>query len=236
MKFGYLIEPPFNYRLDDGTVTGCDVELAKAVLAQIGENDFEPVKTEFAELLPGLASGRWRMTTGLFATEERKKIAIFSRPIWALADGLLVRRGNPKSLTGYRAIAGNGNALVAVIRGQVQHDAAVQFGVPTARIRIFETYGDAAKAVAQGAVDAYASVARAHVAFSEQNPELNLEIVRIAAAEKEPAFGCFAFARHDDAFRQAVDRALEEYLGSTAHRAMMARFGFGDVEVDLVVD
>ena len=87
MKFGYLIEPPFNYRLADGTVTGCDVELAKAMLAHIGENNFEPVETEFAELLPGVAAGRWRMTTGLFATEERKKIAIFSRPSgrWPMA-------------------------------------------------------------------------------------------------------------------------------------------------------
>ncbi len=69
------------------------------------------METEFAELLPGVAAGRWRMTTGLFATEERTKIAIFSRPIWALADGLLVRKGNPKSLTGYRAIASDSNAL-----------------------------------------------------------------------------------------------------------------------------
>ena len=54
MKFGFLIEPPFNYRLADGTVTGCDVELAKAVLAQIGENHFEPVETEFADCSPAL--------------------------------------------------------------------------------------------------------------------------------------------------------------------------------------
>ena len=144
-------------------------------------------------------------------------------------------KGNPKSLTGYRAIAGNSDALVAVIRGQVQHDAAVQFGVPADRVRIFETYSEAAEAVASGAVDAYASVARAHLAFCEQHPELDLEVARVSAAEKEPAFGCFAFAKHDDAFRQAFDRALAEYLGSRAHRAMMARYGFRDDEVDLIV-
>ncbi|MFM9844835.1 MAG: transporter substrate-binding domain-containing protein [Dongiaceae bacterium] len=234
MKFGFLIEPPFNYRLADGTVTGCDVELAKTILAQIGDGKFEPAETEFAELLPGVAAGRWRMTTGLFATEERKKMASFSRPIWALADGLLVRKGNPKALTGYRAIAGNSGAQVAAIRGQVQHDAAVQFGVPGARIRIFEAYGEAAEAVARGTVDAYASVARAHFAFCAQHPELDLEVLRINAAEKEPAFGCFAFAKHDDAFRHDFDQALKEYLGSKAHRAMMARFGFGDEEIDLI--
>lgn len=235
MKFGFLIEPPFNYRLADGTVTGCDVELAKVILAQVGKNEFEPVETEFAELLFGVANGRWRMTTGLFATEERKKTATFSRPIWALADGLLVRKGNPKQLTGYRSIAGNRGARVAVIRGQVQHDAAVQFAVPDSRIQIYDSYSEAAEAVARGTVDAYASVARAHYAFSEQHPELDLEVACVGAAEKKPAFGCFAFAKHDDAFRQAVDDALQEYLGSKAHRAMMARFGFGNDEVDLAV-
>lgn len=98
MKFGFLIEPPFNYRLDDGTVTGCDVELAKTVVAALGDAEFQPIETSFAELLPGVADGRWRMTTGLFAIEERKKKAAFSRPIWALSDGLLVRSGNSKGL------------------------------------------------------------------------------------------------------------------------------------------
>lgn len=77
MKFAYLIEPPFNHRREDGTVTGCDVELAKTVFESIGAGLFEPVETEFAELLPGVADGRWRMTTGLFATEERRQIAGF---------------------------------------------------------------------------------------------------------------------------------------------------------------
>lgn len=95
MKFAYLIEPPFNYIDAVGRVTGCDVELARHVFAQLSIERFEPVEAEFAELLPGLAAGRWRMTTGLFGTEERRTLAAFSRPIWALPDGLLVREGNP---------------------------------------------------------------------------------------------------------------------------------------------
>ena len=63
---------------------------------RLGVKEFELVETEFANLLPGLADGRWQMTTGLFATAERRQIASFSRPIWALADGLLVRKGNPR--------------------------------------------------------------------------------------------------------------------------------------------
>ena len=63
-KFAYLIEPPFSYKNRDGTVTGSDVELARAVLAKVAKGAFEAVETEFAQLLPGrrrgsLARGRW---------------------------------------------------------------------------------------------------------------------------------------------------------------------------------
>jgi polar amino acid transport system substrate-binding protein len=235
MKFAYLIEPPFNYRTEDGTVTGCDVELAQTVLATVGVEPFEPVETEFVQLLPGIADGRWRMTTGLFGTEERRKTAAFSRPIWALPDGLLVRKGNPKQLTGYKAAAQTSGCVLAVIRDQLQHRSAVEFGVPDGRILIFETYSDAAKALLDGRADAYASVDRAHAAFMAQNRDLELEVVTVPSEEKEPAFGSFAFGKSDDKFGQAIDEALLKYLGCDEHRSMMRRFGFNDAEIDLVV-
>lgn len=121
-----------------------------------------------------------------------------------------------------------------MIRDQVQHRSAVQFGVPDARIQIFETYGEAAEAIMRGAADAYASIARAHFGFIEQRPNSRLDVVCVPPDEKEPAFGCFALAKGDIAFRQSVDDALNRYLGSAAHRAMMTRFGFSNSEIDLV--
>ncbi len=236
MKFAYLIEPPFNHKRDDGTVTGCDVELARMVFETIGAGPFEPVETEFADLLPGVAEGRWRMTTGLFATEERRQLASFSRPVWALPDGLLVAVGNPLALSGYKSLATSGAAMLAVIRDQFQHCSAVEFGVPEDRVMIFETYTEACHAVRDGKADAYASVARAHTGFLEQHPELDLEVVMVPASEKQPAFGSFAFSKQDDELRQQVDAVLADYLGSPDHRAMMAGFGFSDAEIDLVAN
>jgi polar amino acid transport system substrate-binding protein len=233
MKFAYLIEPPFNYRESDGTVTGCDVELARMVCAELDES-FEPVEAEFAELLPGVVDGRWRMTTGLFSTEERRQVASFSRPIWALPDGLLVGEGNPLGLEGYASVERSGRCKLAVIRDQFQHRSAVEFGIPDDRIVIFETYAEAAEAVETGVVDAYASVARAHSGFLGLHPELQAELIIVPAHEKQPAFGSFAFAKGDDGFRASVDRALEAYVGSEAHRTMMAKYGFDDAEIDLL--
>lgn len=232
MKFAYLIEPPFNHRDADGSVTGCDVELARHVFGELGE-DFEPVEAEFADLLPGLAAGRWQMTTGLFATEERQKIAQFSRPIWALPDGLLVPRGNPSGLTGYGSLAG-GDLRVAVIRDQIQHHAVAASGLPADNMLIFDTYETAAHAVATGKADAYASVARAHLGYLAINPDLALDVITIPPDEKPPAKGTFGFALHDTGLREAVDKILIIYIGSPQHRAMMQGFGFTNAEVDLV--
>ncbi len=231
-SFAYLIEPPFNYRNADGTVTGCDVELARTVLGRVGVHDIEMVETEFSQLLPGLAEGRWRMTTGLFATEERRKVAAFSRPIWALPDGLLVESGNPLRLTGYRSVTRTKSCVLAVIRDQIQHRSAVDFNVPDDRILIFETYADAAQAVVDGRAHAYASVARAHSGFIERNPDAKLEVIAVGADEKVPAFGSFAFSKSDDGLREAIDDGLLDYLGSEEHRTMMKTFGFTDTEID----
>lgn len=58
MKFAYLIEPPFNYRDENNIITGCDVELARYVLNELGINNIEFFEAEFADLLPGLANGK----------------------------------------------------------------------------------------------------------------------------------------------------------------------------------
>ena len=235
VKFAYLIEPPFNYKTDVGAVTGCDVELAKIILTRIGIESFEPIEAEFAELLPGVANGRWQMTTGLFATTERRQLAAFSRPIWALPDGLLIGMGNPKGIFGYQSIANNKHCTLAVIRDQLQHRSAVEFGISQSQIRVFENYTDAANSVLNGSTDAYASVERAHTGFLDINPDSEMEVVRVPASEKEPAFGSFGFSLQDDELRTRVDDALCTYLGSAEHRTMMKGYGFTDGEIDLVI-
>lgn len=234
MDFAYLIEPPFNFKDASGTVTGCDVELARIILTRLGMAPIRFHETEFAELLPGLASGKWRMTTGQFATEPRKELALFSRPIWALPDGLLVRAMAGGSIFGYRTFATPGTGLLAVVRDQVQHATALDLGVPPDRITIFETYVDAARAVAAGTVTAFASVARAHAGYLGQAPDRSLAVVAVPAIEREPAFGCYALARSDGELRSAVDAELAAFLGKTEHRTMMSRFGFADADIDLV--
>jgi len=233
MKFGYLIEPPFNYKDESGEVLGHDVEIARHICGELGR-DFAPVETEFAQLLPGLSDGRWQITTGLFATVERRKIATFTHPIWALPDGLLVREGNPLRLTGYRSIAEHGKANLAVIRDQYQHRSAVEFGVPEDRLCIFDTYTEAAVAVRDGSANVYASVGRAHTGFIEQKPNWGLETIEVPWSEKPPAFGAFAVALENHSLLESVNDLLASFLGNSEHRRIAKKYGFSENEVDLV--
>ncbi|MEO5757796.1 MAG: transporter substrate-binding domain-containing protein [Mesorhizobium sp.] len=235
MKFAFLEEPPFCFTDALGEVSGCDVELARRINDMLELADFTPIETEFAELLPGLAKGRWAMTTGLFVSEERQQLVDFTRPIWALQDGLLITRNNPHGLRGYRSIAENGAALIGVITDQVQHLTALRNGIAPGQIRMFATQADAADAVASGMVHAYASVAMAHRGYLTRWPEAAFGLVEIPSAEKQPSAGAFAIAKGNAAVLQRIDACLGDLLGSPWHRQMMSRHGFSSTDIDRVL-
>jgi len=235
LVFAYLQEPPFCFRRGDAAVSGCDVELAQTVAVIAGAGPFLPVEAEFAQLLPGLAEGRWAMTTGLFITEERRARVAFSRPIWALHDGLLVRAGDTRGFAGYRALARDPSAVLGVIVDQVQHATALRLGVAAERVRLFRTQDEAATAVVNGEIDAYASVASAHRGYLANRPDDELAVIDVPADEQPPAFGAFAFAKESGGLHAAIDAALTSYLGSPAHRALTARYGFTASEVDRIL-
>jgi len=223
--FAYLDEPPFCWPAANGVAQGCDVELVTAALQALGVTAFEQRLTTFAELLPGLANGRWTLTTPLFVTAERRRLVDFSRPVWALADGLLVRADDRARLTGYRAVAAAGARLV-VVGGQVQEQAGLAAGIAPERILSVATQEDAVAAVKNRRADAYASVAMAHRGYLSRQPDAELAIVSVPASESAPAAGAFAFGKQHPALRERFDAALTDLIGNDWHRAMMARHRF----------
>ena len=127
--FAYIEEPPFATNAG-GSPGGSDVDLARAVLARMGVATIETRKVEFADLLPGVAAGRWTMNTGLFISPERCRTVAYSDPIWALADGMIVRRGNPRRINSYSSVALDPEAKLGVVRGTVQAKTAHDEGIP----------------------------------------------------------------------------------------------------------
>ena len=130
----YLDEPPFaiSGRARERP-SACDMDVALHILTRAGVGDIRYVRTTFHELIPGLLDQRWHLTTAIFVTDDRAEFVDFSRPIWAMTDGFIVRRHDAARMTSYEAIAA-AHATLAVVVGQVQRETAIGAGVPTDRI------------------------------------------------------------------------------------------------------
>jgi polar amino acid transport system substrate-binding protein len=234
--FAYLDEPPFCFPGPNGAALGSDVELVSEALRTLGITSFGMRLTSFAELLPGLVDGRWTITTPLFITPERQKIVDFSRPVWTLGDGLLVRREDQARFDGYAALARDESAQLVVVADQIQEQSGLAAGMPLERVLRVATQEDAVRAVKDGRADAYASVAMAHRGFLGRSPDPGLAVVAFAAGHggQQPAAGAFAFAKSQSDLRRRFDAALDGLIRSDWHRAIMARYGF--TAEDLVVE
>lgn len=228
----YLDEPPYFVPTEGPVPTGCDVELALSVLADLGVQSFEFVLTTFDQLIPGLLGRRWHVNVPMFVTPRRGRDVTFSRPVWSAHDGFVVRTDEVRDVSSYAAVAVDPTIRLAVVSGQVQHDAAVHAGVPAERIVVYADQDDACRGVLAGEADAAASTAPGNRAYVDRLGDPRLRAVRLATPDEAlPPLGAFSF--HPDATEliATFDAALGRHLGSAVHLATMRRYGFSDADL-----
>jgi len=234
VRLAYIEEPPFYWTDQDGRPTGADIELADVVLRAIGVASIEHHRTSFEELLPGVRQGRWDMNAPIFVTPERSTLVTFSAPVWALGDGLLVARGNPKALTGYKAVAARGDARLGLVGGTVQIQSARSAGVADNQLVVFGDQPLAVAALQSGKIDAYVATAVGNRALATVHKDLET-VVQEASADGPLPTGGFSFNKDNRDLIEAVNRQLRAYLGTPDHRARMAKYGIAASEIDSVV-
>ncbi|WP_322011799.1 transporter substrate-binding domain-containing protein [Paraburkholderia sp. J12] len=235
VTIAYIEEPPFGWTGTGELATGADIELAQSILTAIGVTRIEYHLTTFGELLPGVQAGRWDMNVPLFATAERAALVAFSRPVWAIHDGFLVRAGNPKTLDSYASMAARDDARLGIIAGQVQHESAKASGVREEQFVIFKTQPDAIAALRSGEIDAYASTSLGNRILAARLGHAEFEAVEHGThgpGNQRPPVGAFSFNSGNDRLLNAVNAQLRAYLGFDDHRRRMAKYGLTDNEID----
>jgi len=231
-----LDEPPFCW-LADGNAMGCDVEVAHHALSAIGVTEVIVEQVPFADLIPGLLGRRWQMTTGMFITSARRQLVRFSRPLWAVADGLVVRSDDAERFTEYSDIGAHPQARLAVATGQVQAERALAAGVPADRLVAFADQQQAVAAVRAGTVDAAASTAIGNRAYLGRLGDAALAAVDLVIGPEvgvDPPLGGYGFHPDDALLADAVDQALAGYVGTPSHRRLMSSYGFTTSEIDAI--
>lgn len=232
IRIGYAVEEPYAYVAADGRVTGESIEVARHVVEALGIRHVEWVQTEFGQLLAELTAGRFDVVAaGMFITPERARVVAFSEPTFRVREGLLVRRGNPLSLHSYEGAAARAGTRLAAISGSVEEGMLARAGFVGAWLVAVPDAATGRVAVQTAAVDGFAL---SSLALRRMIAAGEAEDVELATPFEQPrlarpglaGFGAFAFRPADHRLRDRWNAELARYVGSPAHRALVARFGF----------
>ena len=145
---------------DPGKYQGFDIDLGNAIGACLGFS-VDYVSVGFSELIPTVSSGRadW-ILSNLYATKERAQGGVDFVSYSKVFDGILVKNGNPKKITGIdTSLCG---LTVALNKGYVEVPLVDAVGPkceaegkPVPTTSLFDNSSDCVQAILAGRADAY---------------------------------------------------------------------------------
>jgi polar amino acid transport system substrate-binding protein len=232
IRIGFANEAPFGYATPDGKATGEAPEIARRIFKKLGIANVDAVLTEWASLIPGLRARRFDViAAGMFITPARCKQVAFSNPTYRLGQGFLVKAGNPLNLHSYKDAAANSAAKVAIMAGAIEKTHAEKAGIPEERILTLPDQVSMLSAVQFGRADAAALTALSVRRMAEKGGARVDVATPFKTPENAYGYGAFAFRKEDKKLRVAFDKALAAFIGSEAHLALVAPFGFTKAEL-----
>src|SRR5690606_36934273 len=111
-------EPPYTQVNADGTVTGAEPDILRAVLGTMGIGEIEGVTTPYESMIPGLSAGRWDVVAaGLFMKQSRCDAVAYSEPIIVSTESFGVPVGNPKGIQTIQTVLDDASLKIAVLTG-----------------------------------------------------------------------------------------------------------------------
>ena len=227
IRIGYAVEAPYAFVTQDGTVTGESPEIAKRIVRSIGIEQIAWRQAEFGSLLAELEAGRIDVVAaGMFITPERKMQVAFSTPTFQVRPGLLVCAGNPLLLHSYKELATR-DVTVAVLSGSVEQNTLSRLGVPAGKLLAVPDARTGIAAVTSG-LAAGMAISSPTARWIAKHGKEHVEAVEPTAKgdSESLGLGAFAFRKEDRALLEAWNRALESYIGTKEHLALVSRFGF----------
>ncbi|WP_134671237.1 basic amino acid ABC transporter substrate-binding protein [Halorussus marinus] len=236
---------PFEYRTEDGTLVGFDVDVAEAVFAEQMDREYEFVQTGFDTIIPSLNNGNFRIImSAMTINEQRAEQVDFSDPYFiAFQTVAVLESGDVQSLEDLRG------RTVAVQKGttgeaaaqdlQEQFDGELTIDSYDQITGAFNALRNAQavavindNAVNLQYVDERDSVVmlegegQAAEEFDDAPPYLTLTVERYG----------IAFRQDDDEFREQVNEALAAVIESGRYAEIYREYFPGDPPAGIVGD
>lgn len=181
-----------------GELTGYDVEVARAVGAELGvEVEFE--ETQWDAIFAGLDAGRFDLVANQVSiTPEREASYTFSAP-YTVSTGVVVVAEGTTSISSFADLAGKRTAQSLTSNW---YTLAQESG---ATIEAVEGWAQSVALVEQGRVDA---TINDKLTFLDHQKTEGADGLRIAVETEETSQSAFAMRKGSDALAAAVDEAL----------------------------
>jgi polar amino acid transport system substrate-binding protein len=155
-----LTSPPLESMGPKHTPVGLDIDLGNEVAKRLGVHAVW-VNTVFASIIPALQAGHCdAIMSELRDYPDRRKVVDFV-DYGASARAMLVRKGNPKHISGLASLCGKSAAVETGTGFSVtltdQAKACADAGKPALKVQMFQRDSDAFQQLVVGHVDVYAT-------------------------------------------------------------------------------
>jgi polar amino acid transport system substrate-binding protein len=210
---------------DPSKIVGLDPDLFDYMGACLGfTHSFQ--NGSFNVLITSITSGRVDIGPNLYVTPPRlKKVAFVSS--FAVIDGSVVAKGNPKKLTSIQSLCG---ATVAAAAGTYEavslippaSDACVKAGKPKINILLLQATDNSVLAVQSGRADIYLTAESDADALAKGTPGL-----ATAFAIDLPILNGFPIAKPNTVLQKAVLDAMTAVQAAGIEKILLQKWGQG---------
>lgn len=230
LRTGIANEPPYTEVTADGSVTGVEPDIAKAVLKSLGIEELQGIVTPYDQMIPGLQARRWDMVTaGLFMKESRCKEVLYSEPTIVSTESFGVAKGNPKNITSVASVKENSDVKVAALGGAFEEGILKDADVPSGQIVQVRDGRSGVEAVKAGRADAFFLPTLSLNELLENDKSMEVT----DPVEDAPVTGAgHAFRKNDKEMHQEYNKALAELKESDEFAKILDKWGFKAEDVE----
>lgn len=230
LRVAIFNEPPYTKLEVDGTVTGVEPDVLRAVLKRLDIDDIEGVRIEYDAMIPALKSGQVDViAAGLFMKQSRCSEVAYTEPVIVSTESFAVPPGNPKDVTTIQDVLDKPALKVAVLPGAFEEGILIAANVPEKQRVIVRDNVTGVEALEAGRADVFLLPTLSLQGLAKENDSFEVT----DPIEDAPATGsgaAFEQSQTDDVVE--YNEVLLEFKKSDEFAEVMDKWGF-DAEAAL---
>ncbi|MGH3357727.1 MAG: ectoine/hydroxyectoine ABC transporter substrate-binding protein EhuB [Nocardioidaceae bacterium] len=223
-------EPPYTKLEPDGTVTGAEPDVLRAVLKVLGIDDIEGERIEYESMIPALQAGRVDViAAGLFMKQSRCAEVAYSEPVIVSTESFAVPPGNPEGITTVQDVLDNPDLKIAVLPGGFEEGILKSAGVPTSQQVVVQDNVTGVEAISAERADAFFLPTLSLEGLAEDNDSFEITPV-VSDAPKTGSGAAFEQSQQDDV--DTYNEELAKFKETPEFSDIMNKWGFDPKAVE----